>query len=208
MKRYVVFFTLATLLIILGTPATYAQSNSKEEETILRLLKERDKEIKSLLGNQTSFTEEQREKLKEVINANIDFEEMSRLALGPFWNDLTEAQRKEFVSVFSEIVRDHSLSNLDIYRAKVLYDSVRVMGDSAVVYTRAIYRDTPSRVYYVLKKKQNRWVVVDIILDDVSTVGGYARSFQNVIRRKGFDTLMKSLHRKLERIKQKEKSTG
>ncbi len=206
MRRSPLLVILSILLTILSIPSVHAQSNDEAKE-ILHLLRERDREIKTLLGDKDVFTEAQREKLKEVINANIDFEEMSRLALGPFWKELTDAQRKEFVSVFSEIVRDHSLSNLDIYRAKVLYDSVKVEGDSAVAYTTAIYKDTPSRVYYILKKKDNRWVVVDIILDGVSTVEGYARSFQNVIRRKGFDALMNALHRKLERIKQR-KTTG
>ena len=185
---------LAFLYII---PLTgVAQQN--EASTIVSLLKSRDQEIKSLLTS--SETTDNRERLKSVINANIDFTEMARLSLGPFWDSLSTEQRQEFVEVFSEIVREHSLSNLDIYRAKVRYDSVQVYGDSARAYTTAIYKDTPVQVIYVLKKKGDRWVVVDLILDGVSTVEGYARSFQGVIRKRGFDTLMRSLRKKLRKI--------
>ena len=38
---------------------------------------------------------------------------------------------------------------------------------------------------------------------DVSTTAGYARSFQAVVRKRGFDTLMKSLDKKLEQVRAK-----
>ena len=44
-------------------------------------------------------------------------------------------------------------------------------------------------------------MATDIILDEVSTVKGYARSFQSVIRKKGFDDLMERLENRLEKEK-------
>jgi phospholipid transport system substrate-binding protein len=49
-----------------------------------------------------------------------------------------------------------------------------------------------------LNRKDGEWRVVDIVLDDVSTAEGYARSFQTVIRKRGFDALMTSLNKKLD----------
>lgn len=150
-----------------------------------------------MLGDKSSFTQQQRDKLKTVINDGIDFEAMGRTALGPFWTDLTTAQRKEFVNVFGQIVRNQSLSNLDVYRSKVTYKNVEVDGNEARAVTTTVYKDVPTEVVYVLGKKNNEWLVQDIILDDVSTAEGYARSFQTVVRKKGFSALMESLNKKL-----------
>ena len=167
---------------------------------IRTMLEQRDQQIKALLGTRKTFTDDQRAQLKRVINDVIDFEAMGRAALGPHWGKLTEAQRTNFVNVFSEIVRAQSLSDLDIYRTNVTYGKITVDGDSAHVLTTVTYKDTPTKVEYALGYRDGTWRVDDIILDDVSTTAGYARSFQSVVRKKGFDALMTSLQKKLDQV--------
>ena len=61
-----------------------------------------------------------------------------------------------------------------------------------------VYKNVPTEVVYLLGLKDDQWRVRDIVLDDVSTADGYARSFQTVVRKRGFDALMESLTRKLD----------
>jgi phospholipid transport system substrate-binding protein len=194
-------------LLLLGLavlPAQAQTSNSAQEE-IRQLLQQRDQEIKRVLGDRDTFTDTQREQLKALINDDIDFEAMGRTALGPFWDDLTAAQREEFVTVFGDIVRAQSLSDLGVYRSKVTYDAITVEGDSARVVTTTVYRDTPTEVIYAMSRTdEGSWDVDDIILDGVSTAEGYARSFQTVMRKKGFDALMNSLHKKRDKMQASE----
>ena len=178
-----------------------AQTNDKA--AILAMLQERDKEVKSVLGTQTKFTTDQKDQLRGLINDVINFESMSKAALGSHWDGLTPDQQTAFVDVFSQIVRLQSLGDLDPYRAKVTYGEVTIEGNKAKVETKAVFKDVPTQVDYDLERTSTGWQVVDIWLDDVGTVDGYARSFQSVIRKRGFDALMKSLNRRLEKMKQK-----
>lgn len=194
---------LATVLLFLLIGGTFSAANASAQDPdkareVRQLLEQRDREIKALLGDQKTFTNAQRERLREVVNQGIDFEAMGRRALGEFWNDTTPSQRDEFVDVFSQIVRAQSLSNLDVYRSKVTYKDVTVEGDTATVLTSTVYKDVPTDVTYVMGLNDGEWMVQDIVLDDVSTADGYARSFQTVIRKKGFDALMTSLNKKLD----------
>ncbi|GIV58822.1 MAG: ABC transporter substrate-binding protein [Rhodothermaceae bacterium] len=185
-------YRLLLALVLLAPLALPARAQDRADE-VRALLEQRDREIKALLGDKETFTPEQRERLKDVINAGIDFAAMGRQALGRYWDELTPQQRAEFVEVFSDIVRAHSLSNLDAYRSKVVYDTITVEGDSAYVLTTTTYDDVTMKVAYVLGYHDGQWWVYDIILDDVSTVEGYARSFQALIRKKGFEVLMERL---------------
>lgn len=196
---------LATALLFLFIGGTFSAANATAQDPdkareVRELLEQRDREIKAMLGDKKTFSDGQREQLKEVVNQGIDFEAMGRHALGEFWNDTSPGQRKEFVDVFSEIVRAQSLSNLDVYRSKVTYKSVKVDGDVATVLTTTVYKEVPTDVTYVMGLKNGEWMVQDIVLDDVSTAEGYARSFQTVIRKKGFDALMSSLNKKLDSL--------
>ena len=164
------------------------------------MLRARDAEIKGILGDRDDFTPAQKENLKNVINGIIDFETMGRNALGPHWDSLSDVERARFVEVFSDIVRSQSLSNLDVYRAPVSYEEITVGDRQARVVTSTVYKDVPARVEYEMLFRPGGWFISDIILDDVSTTHGYSRSFQSVIRKKGFDALMSSLEKRRERI--------
>jgi len=181
----------------LGLVVESASAQDRSAE-VRQMLEQRDRQIKNVLGNRTTFTPQQRDQLKTMINDVIDFEAMGKTALGNHWDGLTPAQRREFVNVFSEVVRVQSLADLDIYRSRVTYDRVNVTGNQAHVYTTTSMRNVNARVEYKMTQRDGKWLINDIILDDVSTADGYARSFQTVIRRRGFEGLMTSLNRRLE----------
>ncbi len=192
-------FTPLLLVTIIGLVAYIPPAAAQQNEAAVRsMITERDDAIKDILGTQDTFTSSRRAQLKEQINGLIDFEEMSRLVLGPEWADLSADERESFVDVFGSIVRSHSLANVDVYRSEVTLENIDVHGDIARVVSTTIYQEVPVTVAYNLGYEEaDGWRIHDIILDGVSTADGYARSFRMVIRRHGFETLMTSLHNKV-----------
>ena len=188
-------------LFVMGLFIPPAQAQSPEQE-IRAMMQKRDREIKQAvkpLVDKTA-TDEQRSHAASLINDQIDFEEMGRQALGKYWADLTETQRTEFVDVFGTIVRSQSLADLNVYKAQVAYDQIKVDGSKAYVKTTASLSDKKLMVEYLLRLKDGGWWLYDIILDEVGTVEGYAISFQSYIRKRGFDKFMSSLYKKRDKI--------
>lgn len=204
MKTLKSLFLLATQVLFITFIATGAHYQSaqmdKENESIKTLLVNRDKEIKKLLGPEGStYDDAQKEKLKSIINGIVDYEAMAKLALEQYYDSVEEAKRKEFVQLFAEIIRDQSLNKLDIYRAEVVYTSISVNGDSAMVETMATLKDVRTPVSYTMFKQKGEWVITDMIIDNVSTAKSYRRSFQTHIKKKGFDSLLASLRKRADR---------
>ncbi len=198
---------LAFLLLVGLLPAfllsASAHGQSAERE-IRSLLEQRDLQlkqaIKPIINNPKSATAAQKARITDLINGLVSFDEMARQALGPFWQDLSASRRAEFVAVFSEIVRSQSLVDLEVYNAAVTYDEIKVTGNTATVRTRTTHKGKTTRVDYQLAKLDGAWAATNITIDDVGTVEGYARSFQSVIRKRGFDALMASLQKKRNQI--------
>lgn len=189
------FFLLFSIALFQPTDG-WAQLDSS---SVRELLEERDDEIKELMGPKgTDYTQEQRDKLKDIINGIIDYRAMAQYALQDTYDTLSTAQKDEFVDLFSTIIRDQSLNKLDIYRAEVKYEQIKVGSDTAVVKTIAQLEKVRTPVTYHMKyKDQNSdWVVTDMIIDDVSTAGSYRRQFQNIIRKKGYDSLLETLRKR------------
>jgi len=193
MKRSIVLIFAA---IILSTGALYAQRDSAE---VRNLLEQRDNQIKDLLGPEgTEYTPEKREKIKDIINGIIDYSAMAQHALQQTFDTLTADQREEFVDLFSTVIRDQSMNKLDIYRAEVTYNSIRVGTDTARVNTTAFLDNVRTPVIYDMEYHgdSGEWVITDMTIDDVSTADSYRRQFQNIIRKRGYDYLVNTLKKR------------
>lgn len=188
------------LFLILSFTTFTGVSAQDTEQEIRQLLDDRDAQIKELLGPKgKEYTQEQRNEIKDIVNDVIDFRAMAAEALGKTFEEITNEEREEFVSLFATIIRDNSLNRLDIYRAEVEYNEVEVTNGSAKVETIARLDNVRTPVDYELEKKEGEWVVTDLIIDEVSTAESYNRQFQSIIRQRGFDALLNNLRRRAER---------
>lgn len=181
-----IFSILFLTTVVVGQQITADQ--------VRQLMDQRDEQIKALVGPEgTQHSEEQRDQLRSIINDIIDYEAMARHALQATYDTITEEQRTEFVRLFSSIIREQSLNNLEIYRAQVIYDEIAIEGNTAKVRTTAVLRNVRTAVSYDVEKRNGDWFITDMAIDNVSTTESYRRSFQNVIRRRGFDALLDNL---------------
>ncbi|TNE73473.1 ABC transporter substrate-binding protein [bacterium] len=193
------FSIIFAIIITLFTNSVQNSSDARVKE-IKNLLEKRDVEIKALLGAEGStYTDAQKDKLKEIINGIIDYDAMAQVALQETYSEITVEQKTEFVDVFGTIIRDQSLAKLDIYRAKVTYESIEVEGNTAYVKTMAELKDVKTPVSYSMAYKGGQWMITDMVIDNVSTADSYKTSFQRVIKKKGYESLMKSLRKRAAR---------
>lgn len=189
---------LALLALLVALPAS-----AQPAEEIAQMLRQRDRQIKAIVGTGGTPAEAQRERLRAVVNEAIDFEGMAELALGDYWGRLSAEQRRAFTEAFAGVVRAQSLADLEPYRGEVSYGAIEVSGERALAHTTTRYRGTSAPVDYVLRRKGGTWRITNVVIDGTGTAEGYAASFQRVLRRDGleagYERLMQSLRRRLER---------
>ncbi len=192
--RYIFF-----LLVFLSPNFIIAQT-SQDAEDVRVLMESRDLQIKELLGAEGSeYSSKQRDELKDIINGVIDFTEMAKTALEVTYDTISVEDRTEFMQLFSSIIRDQSLTNLDIYRASVSYERINGTTDSMYIETLVEWNNIRTPVHYIVSKNSGEWRIEDMSIDDVFTAESYNRQFQRIIRSRGFDYLMTTLRKRAER---------
>lgn len=192
--RYILF-----LWVFLFPNLVIAQP-SQAAEDVRELMESRDFQIKQLLGAEGSeYSSNQRDELKDIVNGIIDFTEMAKTALDVTYDTISVEDRTEFVQLFSSIIRDQSLANLDIYRASVSYERIDGTTDSMYIETLAEWDNIRTPVHYIMSKNSSEWRIEDMSIDDVFTAESYNRQFQRIIRSRGFDYLMSTLRKRAER---------
>ena len=139
-----------------------------------------------------------REQLKDVINSVIDFTELSRRALGKYWDERTDEEKTEFVDVFEQLIRNSSVKKLSIYRAdSVTYDPPHVEGTTATVRTEAFKGRKSVEIVYEMHTVSGEWKAYDLIVDGASTVRTYRDSFYKQLAKNTYAEMYAKLVNKL-----------
>ncbi|HZP44547.1 MAG TPA: ABC transporter substrate-binding protein [Candidatus Binataceae bacterium] len=148
-----------------------------------------------------------RERLREVADRFIDFNDMSRSVLGYHWRELTPAQRAEFVPLFTGFIQDALLSRLHqstverirqgVASATVTFTRERFDGpDYAEVFTSVLVptaQQDPLQVTLMMHRTGTSWRCYDITVDAISVISNYRNQFNRVINEQGFPRLVEDL---------------
>jgi phospholipid transport system substrate-binding protein len=139
------------------------------------------------------------EQLSQVVERFVDFQELSKRALGGTWAKLTPEQRQDFAQTMEGLLRA-SYAQKAISQGKVLkkvqYGEQNVMGGEARVDTTLVVGGDTIPVKYKLYQQKGAWRIYDIVTDDVSLLETYREQFGKLLTAKGFDGLLSTLKAK------------
>lgn len=190
--RELIIFSFALLLV-----AAPAQAGPGPEGFV----KAKQGELAVLLKQtKTSATEQ---KIGAVFDQLLDYDSLAKESLADHWNDRSEPERREFQTVLKQLVQRNYRKNL---RKTLEYD-VEYRGESkakkgflvrTVARNRKNSREEPISIDYVLHEVDGKWLVADIVTEGSSLVSTYRSQFRRVIKKKGFDGLIKQMKAKLD----------
>jgi len=142
--------------------------------------------------------QERKNKLWAILTPVFNFKETSRRALGHHWKNRTDEEREEFVSVFTQVLRDIYLGKTDTYSGgQFIYVREIVKGKRGKVQTNFITSDQKKVVVdFSMRIFEGTWKVYDITIEGVSMVGNYRNQFNAILAKSSFEELMEKLYKK------------
>lgn len=172
------------------------------EESPVEIIKNRNKTVEEIIGNKDEVKGETKERLKDIINSFMDFNELSRLALGKYWKERTKQEKRDFANVFQQLIRNSSVKKLEIYRAdRMVYEEPEINGSKAKVTTIAYKKRKQFEITYKMHKVDNEWKTYDMEIDGLSTARSYRDSFYKQIAKTSYKEMYDKLVKKLENQK-------
>ena len=137
--------------------------------------------------------------VNDKIVPHLDFEIMTRLAVGKYWNDASVSQRATLVEEFRTLLLltyTKSLSEYKDQRIEFRPFQPEARDDRAVV--RSQFQSDagqPVPIDYKLRRT-NSWKIYDITIDGISLVTNYRASFGAELEQGGVPALIASLQKK------------
>ena len=144
--------------------------------------------------------QERRAKIRQVVLQRFGFTEMSKRALGRYWNERNPEERTEFVRLFTDLLERAYIDRIDGYSGEqVVYLVETVDGDYSEVRGKIVTkRNQEILITYRLQKASSNWEVYDVIVEGVSLVNNYRTQFSKIIRTSSYQELVKKMQMKLE----------
>ena len=146
----------------------------------------------------TEKTQERRQALWKEISIVFNFEEMSKRALGQHWKKRSPEEKKEFVELFTNILKDAYIGKTDTYNGeKVVLLREKQDSDYAVVQTKFITKNgTEIAVDYSMLNNSGEWKIYDVIIEGVSMINNYRSKFNNILLKSPYENLVKRMKEK------------
>jgi phospholipid transport system substrate-binding protein len=144
--------------------------------------------------------EQQLAQLTDAINTIFDFEELSKRTLGREWKKMTDAQQKEFVQLFRELLQGVYADRLLAYSdQKVIFDKENMLKKGTAEVQSYLQTADGKKIplFYRLTDKSGDWKVYDVIIEGVSMVKNYRTQFREILAKDSADKLLEILRNKV-----------
>ena len=193
-------FLLMLLMVQLGGERIMALTDT---DPLVQLQKSIDQILVILQSDELRVPEkkaERKESILKIVNNMFDFHAMARSSLGQNWSSLTAEEQERFVGLFASLIEQRYIGKIDAYNnQKVIYKEQRVRDDRARVYTALIDRELEIPIDYSLEKREGKWLIQDLKIENVSLIVNYRRDFNSIIRKEQFAGLVKKITAQLEK---------
>jgi phospholipid transport system substrate-binding protein len=133
--------------------------------------------------------------IRAVALEAFDVAEAARRALGPHWSKRTAAEREEFVGIFQGLLERGYLSRIGEYGGeRVQYVGERIDDDYGVVRAQIVTaKGTQVPVEARVLRRGDRWLMYDVLIENVSLIASYRSQFDRVIRTSSYEDLVQRL---------------
>jgi phospholipid transport system substrate-binding protein len=186
-------------LLLLGTHCLIAPPMIKAGEPLDLMQSTVDRGLQLFKEPTLQSRDKEKERavrMREIANSIVDFEEMTKLAVGPQWTRMTPAQQEEILRLFrpllEKIISDWNPEKMVLGRETIERDVARV--ESSEINSHGY--QVP--VVYKLRRVDGTWKIYDEVIGNVSVVNNFRVQFDRVTSKSSFEELTKLLREKAE----------
>ena len=169
--------------------------------TPMETIRASNEEISAILAEHDPLDAEGEARVYQVMNDVTDFATMSTGAIDKICveRELTNEKCGEWKTVFGDLLRIRSIKGVGRYRAdRFDYLNEEIDGEQAVVNTLAYFEGDDIALDYELLLREDRWRIVNYVVDDVDTARSWNRSFTRLLKTETVDDVIERLRNRIE----------
>lgn len=187
------------VLVVGCLGATGIRAATPSEAGAHAVIEKTVKEVLGVLANKSLSTENRLRSIEVIVHRRFDLQVMSRMVLARNWKRLTKEQQEEYVGEFKTYLSNNYGNRIERYdqeKVEVLEARDEPRGDVTVKTKITGGEFSGARIDYRLRKTAGEWRVIDVVIENISTVSNFRDQFKSVVSRGGLELLLKTLKEK------------
>lgn len=193
--RGLIVCLLAVMLVAVSGHATSSWAGQTPTEVVERTMKDMLYILTEL--KDASRSAQRQWEIEQVVRRAFNYEEMAERSLGETGIKSNVAERRQFVRLFVQVLRDDLADHLRDYSvAQVVYLAEGHDDDGAQVMIAPAGQEVDTRIEFQVVRRSGAWLVNDISIDGASIMAKYQAQFTRILREGSFSDLMEYLKQK------------
>jgi phospholipid transport system substrate-binding protein len=195
-----ILLTVSLALLVSAAVATTA--TSQQEGDPVQFVRSLGQQAVGLLADRTLSAGDRTRVFRELLVERFDMASIGRLVMGRYWRRATTAQKDQFGALFEDYVVATYASRLDAYNGEQFnVGTARRANDKVTAVSGEVTRQqgAPIDVDWMVHRKNDRWYVIDVIVEGVSMVISQRSEFSTIINQQGgIDGLIESIRTRID----------
>jgi len=209
MRRWAVGAVLSMVMFSAGMPSWAAEDPALTAEP-RKLIEVTADKVVAILARQDQPADVRVHEIEKIAYEVFDFTTMSKLVLARNWRKLSKDKKREFVHEFKRSLSRTYGTRLDRYEQ----EKVEIFGtqveprDDVTVKTKIVGGQYDgAELSYRLRKRSDRWRIIDVVIEGVSLVSNYRSQFAEILNNGTIDDLLDKLRDKNFKLEDGEKKS-
>lgn len=141
---------------------------------------------------------------RDLLNQNFDINTISRFVLGRYWNVATEPEKKEYQSLFEQMIVEVYAERFSEYGGeKFKVTGAQATSENDAIVTSQVLSPSgqPSvNVSWRVRSKDGKFKIIDVIVENVSMSVTQRSEFSSLIESNGakFESLLAALRQRIQ----------
>lgn len=187
-RIYIVFF--ACLGFAIFSQPVLASDNDKVAQGAQNFVDTMGQRALEFLANEDLSKDQKTKEFRKLLKNSFDMKTIGRFALGRYWRTSTKAQQQEYLKLFENMVVDVYSKRFDDYKGQGFeVSAARSDGKKDTIVQSFIIPNQGQKIKvdWRVRYKNNKYKVVDVIIEGVSMSVTQRSDFSSIIQRGGGD---------------------
>jgi phospholipid transport system substrate-binding protein len=161
-------------------------------------LREYSEQVIKVLDDPALQPQDRRTAVRKIAHEIFDVAETAKRALARHWQARTQVEREEFTQLFADLLESTYIARMDQYGGeRIRYLTETIDGDNAIVRAKVVTKKgTEVPVESRLLRRGERWLIYDVLIENVSLIANYRAQFDRIVRTSSFEELVRRLKSK------------
>jgi phospholipid transport system substrate-binding protein len=195
--KYRITYFLLILTVGISLPGSVQAATPTET---IKVLLESVRAYKKEPSPQSAQDRAANARAQKAVEETLSIPVLSKQVLGPHWEKLNANDQKNFVQLLQDLLQKVAYPKSAEFFGdlKIEFVGERVNGSEAAVETTVSHpKEGQVSIEYKLYRAGDKWLLMDVLLDEVSLVTNVRTQMQQVIAKESYQGLLKRMREKL-----------